>query len=236
MVSEGIKKRGSQKRVKEILEILRKTFSVPSIFDIYDDPFKVLVRTIISQSTAEINTRRAFEKLLAKVQPLTPARLVEVDVKEVEEALKVAGLYRNKAAIIKRISSIILEEFNGNLNFIYHLPFGEAREKLLKLPGVGPKTADIILLFCAKKPVLPVDTHVNRVSKRLGLVQMNEKRYDAIRAKLEKLYEPEDYFAVHMLFIALGRTFCKALKPLCSRCPLRELCPSAGEYTGRSLR
>ncbi|MEM2320986.1 MAG: endonuclease III [Candidatus Bathyarchaeia archaeon] len=236
MASEEIEKEVVQKRVKEILEILRKTFLVPSILDICDDPFKVLIRTIISQSTAEINTRRAFEKLLMKIQPFTPAQLAEVDVKEVEETLKVAGLYRNKAAKIKRISSIILEEFDGNLDFIYHLPLSEAREKLLRLPGVGPKTADILLLFCAKRPVLPVDTHVNRVSKRLGLVRVNEKRYDAIRSKLERLYEPKDYFAVHMLFIALGRTFCKALKPLCSRCPLRELCPSAEVYIERLPR
>jgi len=103
----------------------------------------------------------------------------------------------------------------------------EARKVLLSLPGIGPKTADILLLFCAGKPVLPVDTHVNRVSKRLGLVSLDDKDYDSIRMKLEGLYAPEDYFAVHMLFIALGRKYCKALKPLCNLCPLNGLCPSA---------
>jgi endonuclease-3 len=121
-----------------------------------------------------------------------------------------------------------MEKFNGELNFIYVLPLKEAREKLLSLPGVGPKTADILLLFCAGKPVLPVDTHVSRVSKRLGLVPLNEKKYDSIRTRLEEIYSPENYFAVHMLFIALGRKFCKSLKPLCGQCPLNKLCPSVG--------
>lgn len=233
---EGIVEDVAVKRAKEILEILRKTFIIPDISDICSDPFKTLVRTIISQSTAEINTQRAFERLVTRIQPFTPARLAEVDVKDIEEALRVAGLYRNKAVKIKRISSIITNEFGGRLDFIYTLSLNEARERLLKLPGVGPKTADILLLFCARRPVLPIDTHVKRVSKRLGLVPTNEERYDVIRSVLEALYNPEDYFAVHMLFIALGRTTCRALKPLCFKCPLRELCPSAGEYICRSLR
>ncbi|MEM1674473.1 MAG: endonuclease III [Candidatus Bathyarchaeia archaeon] len=223
-------------RAREILKVLKDTFSIPSFSEVSGDPFKVLIRTIISQSTAEVNTRRAFERLLRKVQPFTPARLAETEDRDIEEALRVAGLYKNKTAVIKRVSSIILEEFNGELDFIYSLPLNEAREKLLRLPGVGPKTADILLLFCAKRPVLPIDTHVNRVSKRLGLVPMGERRYDAIRSRLEGLYEPRDYFAVHMLFIALGRTFCKALKPLCSKCPLMKLCPSAGEHSGKDLQ
>ncbi|MEM1587046.1 MAG: endonuclease III [Candidatus Bathyarchaeia archaeon] len=234
MVPENAEDEAASKRAREALKILKDTFITPDISDIRGDPFKVLIRTIISQSTAEINTRRAFERLTARIQPFTPARLAEAEDKDVEEALRVAGLYKNKTAIIKRLSSMILKEFNGRLDFIYSLPLREAREKLLGLPGVGPKTADILLLFCAGRPVLPIDTHVNRVSKRLGLVPMNERRYDAIRYGLERLYEPKDYFAVHMLFIALGRNFCRALKPLCQKCPLRGLCPSAVEHVGRS--
>jgi len=217
-----------ERRAAWILEILREKFPLPDFSDICGDPFKVLVRTIISQSTAEVNTERAFKRLLSKINPLTPDNIVKADIKEIEEALRVAGLYRNKSFILKRVSSIILEEFNGSLNFIYSLPLNEARERLLSLPGVGPKTADIVLLFCAGKPVLPLDTHVQRVSKRLGLVPVDEGRYDAIRLRLESLYRPADYFSVHLLFIALGRSFCRAVKPLCPRCPIKNLCPSAG--------
>ncbi|MBS7649195.1 endonuclease III [Candidatus Bathyarchaeota archaeon] len=213
-------------RAKEILKILKNNFSIPEISDISKNPFEVLVRTVISQSTAEVNTRRAFQNLLTKM-PITPENLAQASIRDIEEALRVAGLYKNKSIILKKISSIIIERFNGDLNFIYTLPLNKARERLLSLPGVGPKTADIVLLFCARKPVLPIDTHVNRVSKRLGLVPEEEKKYDAIRKRLEKLYAPEEYFDVHMLFIALGRKFCKSLKPLCSKCPLDKFCPSA---------
>ncbi len=213
-------------RAREILKILKEHFPVPEISEACGDPFKVLVRTIISQSTAEVNTKRAFKRLSAKMS-ITPRSLAEANVKDIEDALRVAGLYRNKSIILKKVSSIILEKFGGSLDFIYSLSLNEAREKLLSLPGVGPKTADIILLFCARKPVLPVDTHVSRVSIRLGLTSKGERGYEAVRRRLEKLYAPEDYFSVHMLFIALGRGFCRALRPLCASCPVNGLCPSA---------
>ncbi len=95
----------------------------------------------------------------------------------------------------------------------------------MRMPGIGPKTADIVLLFSAGKPVIPVDTHVNRVSKRLGLAPDNGG-YEEVRESLQSLYEPKDYFSVHMLLIAHGRRVCKALKPECWRCPLPHLCPS----------
>jgi len=212
-------------RAQEILGILRAYFPVPRLSDIVSNAFKVLVRTIISQSTAEANTRRAYENLSRRL-PITPKALAEADVAEIREALKVAGLYRNKSGVIKKVSSLILERFNGSLDFVHSGPLDEARERLLSLPGVGPKTADIVLLFAAKRPTLPVDTHVNRVSKRLGLVPAKAD-YEDIRRNLQALYRPEEYFDVHMLLIALGRKYCKAIKPLHAACPVRKLCPSA---------
>ena len=209
-----------------ILEALRERFTIPDPSEDADDPFKVLVRTIISQTTAEANTRRAYRNL-SKRMSLTPRSLAEVDIKEIEEALFVAGLYRNKSRIIKKVSRMIVQELNGSLDFIYSEPLGEARKKLISLPGVGPKTADIILLFCAKRPVLPIDTHVNRVSKRLGLVP-EEADYEGVRGELEALYRPEEYFEVHMLFIALGRRICRSRRPRHAECPVNHLCPSAG--------
>ena len=215
----------AMKRASEILYVLKRRFSVPSISEIASDPFKVLVRTVISQTTAEVNTRRAFDNLSRKAL-VTPKGLAEADLKEIEDAIRVAGLYRNKSRIIKEISRLILKQFNGSLDFIYSLPLEEARKRLMSLPGVGYKTADIVLLFCAKKPVLPVDTHVNRVSKRLGLVPSGAD-YEETRKTLEALYRPEEFFQVHMLLIALGRRHCKARKPLCTTCQVNRLCPSA---------
>lgn len=213
------------KRAREILQTLKETFPIPRLSNITDDPFKVLIRTVISQSTAEVNTRRAYDNLSIRL-PIKPKNLTEADVQEIEAALRIAGLYRSKSRIIKDLSKKILEKHGGSLDFIHSLPLEEARQKLMSLPGIGPKTADIVLLFSAKRPTLPVDTHVSRVSKRLGLAP-SDGSHEEVRRRLQALYQPEDYFPVHMLLIALGRNYCKALKPLCSTCPVRDPCPSA---------
>ncbi len=107
------------------------------------------------------------------------------------------------------------------------LPLEEARKTLIAMPGVGPKTADVVLLFSAQKPTIPVDTHVNRVSKRLGIALKNGD-YEAVRLNLQKLFSEQDYLAVHQLFIGLGRQFCKASKPLCNDCPISSYCETKG--------
>jgi len=151
--------------------------------------------------------------------------LANAETSKIEEGLKVAGLYRNKAKTIKQVSKIILEKFRGDLKSILLMPFGEARKTLLQLPGVGPKTADVVLLFCAEKPTIPVDTHVNRVSKRLALAPVNGD-YEAVRESIQALYNPKDYLALHVLLILLGRKYCKARNPSCKQCALNTLCPS----------
>jgi len=213
-----------RERASEILRILKENFKFPTWVASNRDPFQTLVVTVISQNTADRNTARAFKNLSSKFE-ITPEAIAEADLTEVEDALKVAGLYRNKAKILKRLSSMIIEKFGGSLDFIYSLPLDEARETLLSLPGVGPKTADVVLLFCAKKPTIPIDTHVNRVSKRLGLAPPNAG-YEEVRESLQELFKPEDYLAGHVLLILLGRKFCKARKTLCSSCPVKELCPT----------
>jgi len=211
-------------KANKILHTLQNNFPIPKWANTQTTPFQTLIRTVLSQATASRNTTRAFENLSRKFS-ITPQALATADVKDIEEAIRVAGLYRNKSKVIKRISEVILEQLDGSLNFIYISPLEEARQTLLTIPGVGPKTADVTLLFCAKKPTIPVDTHVNRVSKRLGLVPP-KAGYEETRNSLQSLYQPEDYLAVHLLLISLGRKYCKAKKPLCNQCPVSELCPS----------
>ncbi|MEM3696845.1 MAG: endonuclease III [Candidatus Bathyarchaeia archaeon] len=187
-------------------------------------PFETLIVTIISQNTADRNTAKAFENLSKRFK-IEPEVLANAETSQIEECLRVAGLYRNKAKTIKQISKIILEEFHGTLNPILSLPFEEARKTLLKLPGVGPKTADVLLLFCSEKPTIPVDTHVNRVAKRLGLAP-KEGDYEMVRHSLQSLYNPKNYLAVHILLILLGRKYCRARNPLCKGCPVKNHCPS----------
>jgi endonuclease-3 len=211
-------------RAERILLVLRKNFTMPKWTSSFRDPFETLIVTVISQNTASRNTAKAFENL-SKQFEITPEVLANAETSQIEQSLKVAGLYRNKAKAIKRISKIVLEEFHGDLKPILSLPFEEARTALLQLPGVGPKTADIVLLFCSRKPTIPVDTHVNRVSKRLGLTPANGN-YEIVRRFLQSLYDPKDYLAVHVLLILLGRNYCKARNPMCKQCPVNKLCPS----------
>jgi len=211
-------------RAEKILRTLQKTFTSPKWTTSHGDPFKTLIVTIISQNTAGKNTAKAFENLSNQFQ-ITPEALANAGKTKIEEYLKVAGLYRNKAKTIKQVSKIIMKNFQGDLTRALSMPFEEARKALMQLPGVGPKTADVVLLFCANKPTIPVDTHVNRVSKRLGLAPKNGD-YEAIRKSLQKLYDPKDYLSIHVLLISLGRTHCKARNPLCNQCPVNMLCPS----------
>lgn len=214
----------TENQAGKILRILRNAFALPEWITSDRDPFKTLITTIISQNTADRNTARAIENL-SKHYPITPEALANAETSRIEESLKVAGLYRNKSKTIQKVSKIILEKFHGNLNPVLSLPLEEARKTLLQLPGVGPKTADVVLLFCADKPTIPVDTHVNRVSKRLGLAP-KDGDYEAVRKSLQPLYNPKDYLTVHVLLILLGRKYCRAGKPLCRECPVNTLCPS----------
>jgi endonuclease-3 len=213
-----------KRRAEEILNILRDNFSVPEWANGNRDPYRTLILTVLSQATADRNSARAFRNLQKRF-PVTPNALSKAETKELENAIRIGGLYRNKVRVIKAVSRMILEQHKGSLDFIYSLTLEDARKKLLDLPGVGPKTADIVLLFCANKPTIPVDTHVNQVSKRLGLVPLKAD-YEGVRRGLESLYSPEDSLMVHLMFISHGRKFCKARNPLCKVCPVNTLCVS----------
>jgi endonuclease-3 len=209
-----------------ILLILQETLAVPTLVKSKSAPFETLIVTIISQNTADRNTQRAFENL-SKQFEITPEALAKAEASQIEECLKVGGLYRSKTKTIQSVSRIILENFDGSLKPVLSLPLEEARKVLTKMPGVGPKTADVVLLFSANQPTIPVDTHVNRVSKRLGLAP-EDGTYEAVRSSLQTLYSPKDYLAVHLLLIAHGRQYCKARHPLCQECPVNTYCPSEG--------
>jgi endonuclease-3 len=193
------------------------------------DPFETLVTTILSQNTADRNTARAFESLSKRFE-ITPEALAKATLDQIEEAIQVAGLYTNKARAIKQAATIILIKYHGKLQPVLSLPQEEARKTLMQFPGVGPKTADVVLLFSANQPTIPVDTHVNRVTKRLGFAPANGD-YEAVRLALQSLYNPRDYLAVHLLLIAHGRRYCKARHPLCDECPINACCPSKRLFT-----
>jgi endonuclease-3 len=216
----------TENRAATILNLLEISVASPVVVEPKNDPFRTLVVTIISQNTADTNTERAFEALSNEFE-ITPQALANAEASRIEECLHVAGLYKNKTKTIQTISRLIIEKFNGSLAPVLSLPLEEARRTLMEFPGVGPKTADVVLLFSANKPTIPVDTHVNRVTKRLGLVPAKGD-YEAVRLCLQSLFEAEDYLAVHLLLIGHGRKYCKARQPRCYECPLCRYCPSVG--------
>jgi endonuclease-3 len=214
------------KRAATVLQILRENFAMPKWTEAKRNPFETLIVTVISQNTADRNTARAFESLSKRFE-IKPEVLANAETSQIEDSLKIAGLYMNKAKTIKKVSRIILEKFHGSLQPLLSLPLEEARKTFIQMPGVGPKTADVVLLFSAKQPTIPVDTHVNCVSKRLGFAPANGD-YETVRTSLQLLYEQRDYLAVHLLLIAQGRRYCKARRPLCKQCPVNMHCPSRG--------
>jgi endonuclease-3 len=179
-------------------------------------------------ATADRNTARAFENL-SKQFEISPEALANADASQIEACIRSAGLYKGKAKTIKHVSQVLLDDFHGTLTPILALPLDEARTVLTQFRGVGPKTADVVLLFSAKQPTIPVDTHVNRVAKRLGFAPANSD-YETVRKNLQQLYQPNDYLAVHVLLIAHGRKYCKARHPLCVQCPVNTYCPTKGQW------
>jgi len=211
-------------RANRILTILRENYSLPEWSSSRREPFQTLIRTVLSQATNDRNRDRAYKNLSEKFE-ITPKALAVANAREIESAIRVGGLHRNKSRKIKELSMVVLERFNGSLDFAFSQPLEKARSMLMSIPGVGPKTADVVLLFSAHKPTVPVDTHVHRVSRRLALAPVKAD-YEQIRKSLEALYSPKDYLAIHLLLISLGRTYCRARNPLHKSCPINSLCPT----------
>jgi endonuclease-3 len=197
---------------------------VPSLVKPMSDPFETLIITIISQNTADRNTAVAFENLSNNFE-ITPEALFKAQISQIEKTIKTAGLYKTKAKTIQQTSSQILKKHNGTIDNILKLPLEEARKTLMQFKGVGPKTADVVLLFSANQPTIPIDTHVNRVTKRLGFTSP-KSNYEKTRSDIQRLFNPSDCLKVHLLLIEHGRKVCKAQNPKCSQCPINKQCPS----------
>lgn len=220
-------------RAHEILKLLEREFSfrpeefVALIARRSGDPFKILVATILSQNTNDRNSKAALKRLESRFE-IRPEVLAEANVEELMEAIRPAGLQAQKAKAIKRVSEILLKRYEGNLGSILRKPLEVARKELISIPGIGPKTADVLLLFSLGRPTIPVDTHVMRIARRIGLAP-RKGDYEAVRKSLMEIFKPEDYLEAHLLLIKLGRTYCKSRKPRCAECPIKEFCDSYKE-------
>lgn len=190
------------------------------------EPLAELVSTILSQHTSDTNTERAFAGLMATFGSWEA--VAEAPVPAIAEAIRSGGLAQVKAPRIKQVLRTIRDQHGAySLAFLNELPVGEARAYLTALGGVGPKTAACVLLFACGMPALPVDTHVHRVSRRLGLIGPKVGEAAAHR-ELEAIVPAADVYAFHMLLIRHGRQVCKAPRPRCEVCPLADVCPKVG--------
>ncbi len=214
---------------KEIVKRLSALYGEP-VWRPHGDAVTELVLTILSQNTSDANSGRAFMRLRTRFPSWEG--LMAADPEAIGAEIQVGGLARIKAPRIKAVLKEVWRRVNSfDLSFLVEMPLPEAKQWLRSLPGVGPKTAACVLMFALGRPALPVDTHVHRVSQRLGLVP---PQAGAARAHdlLEALLSPQEVYPFHVSLIKHGRRLCRAQRPLCPECPLRDRCPTAPLYLG----
>jgi endonuclease III len=208
-------------RARRIHEVLLAAYGVPR-WRTPLPPIDELVSTILSQNTNDQNRDRAFEALKARFPSWEAVR--DAPQGFVIEAIRPAGLANQKGPRIQNVlQEITRERGRLDLSFLSDLEDAEARAWLMKFKGVGPKTAAIVLQFSLNKPAFPVDTHIYRVSGRIGLRPENMSVEQA-HPHMESLLPPDAYYAAHLNLIRLGREVCHPRKPECPTCPVRPLC------------
>jgi endonuclease-3 len=212
-----------EKRIDEIRDALLAAFGQP-VWRTPLPPVDELVSTILSQNTNDVNRDKAFDSL--KESFLTWEEVMAADKDEVIEAVRIAGLANQKGPRIQKALREIAEHTGGSLDleFLRDKSVGEARKWLMAIKGVGPKTAAIVLLFSMGIPAFPVDTHIYRVTGRLGLRPMKLNR-EQTHVYLEERIPPEYFYDLHLNIIRLGREVCGARKWECAHCPVEHLCP-----------
>ena len=202
----------SHEEADKCLDVLEETYPDAKCELEHRSPFELLVATILSSQCTDVRVNKVTEEMFKKYNK--PEDFANMDIKTLEGLIKECGLYRNKAKNIKASSNVILEEFNGKVP--------ETIKDLMKLPGVGKKTANVVASTCFGVPAIAVDTHVFRVSNRIGFVSENnvEKTEKALENKIDR----DRWTKAHNLFIFHGRRCCTARSPKCQACPIKDFC------------
>ncbi|MDP9488834.1 MAG: endonuclease III [Thermoproteota archaeon] len=176
------------------------------------DPYKILIGTILSARTRDETTTNVIKMLFSKFK--NPEELSRANLKEIKELIQKIGFYNVKAARIKEVSQILVEKYNSKVP--------PNLEDLLSFPGVGRKTANCVLVYGFRKPAIPVDVHVHRISNRIGIV--NTKKPEDTEIVLQKSIDRKHWIAVNETFVVFGQNICLPIKPKCNVCCLTKLC------------
>ena len=203
--------------IKRIIELVKNAVKEGKFFK-RRDPFYVLISCILSLRTKDEITAKVAEKLFRKVKNLKD--LLKISQKELEKLIYPVGFYKIKARNLKKLAKILARK-----NF--KVP--NTKEELLKLPGVGNKTASVVLSYAFNKPTIAVDTHVHRTANRIGLVKT--KTPEQTQKELEKIVPKEYWIDYNRIFVLFGQQICKPLKPLCEKCPIKRYCNYYKEKT-----
>ncbi len=177
-----------------------------------DDPFKILIGTILSARTRDENTTKVIRKLFTRFR--TPHDIASADIEEIKRLIRSIGFYNVKAERIKQVSQIIMSRFDGQVP--------DDIDSLLGLPGVGRKTANCVLVYAFNKPAIPVDVHVHRISNRLGVV--NTKTVKQTEIELNRIVNRRIWTRVNNTFVMYGQNVCLPIKPKCEICDLKGMC------------
>lgn len=211
--------RGTLEKVLNILKKEYKNWNAPVVTLIKErtnDPYRILISTVLSLRTQDKTTHKAAKRLFEVAD--TPEKMVELTEKEIEKLIYPVGFYRTKARNIKKISQILLERYGGKVP--------DDLDELLKLPGVGRKTANLVITLAYGKLGICVDTHVHRISNRLGIVKT--KTPFETEMELRKILPKKWWIVYNDMLVSLGQTICRPVNPKCDICPVREYCPRIG--------
>ncbi|TEU16281.1 MAG: endonuclease III [Dehalococcoidia bacterium] len=210
--------------IEEVIELLEQEYG-PRKWQPDRDPIDVLIGTILSQNTSDANSGRAFASLKASFASWEA--IASAPAEHIAQVIKSGGLSQIKAVRIKQVlEQIEKEQGRISLDALKSMNIAEAEDYLMRLPGVGHKTASCVLLFSLRKPSLPVDTHVFRVAKRLGLID-SRVSIEKAHSLLQEQTPPSKVYQLHIHMIEHGRRICHARQPRCNRCILRGTCPNS---------
>lgn len=206
---------------KEMLQLLARDYQGATTGLVFGSSFELLIAVILSAQCTDVRVNIITQRLFPQWN--TPAKMLELTTAQLEELIRDCGLFRAKAKNILATCQMLSDVWQGEVP--------ATLEALMKLPGVGRKTANVVLSHQFGVPAIAVDTHVFRVSNRTGLARGETP--DAVEQGLMKLIRRADWSAAHHWLIWHGRKICRARNPLCSECSLTKLCPAAGKYDGK---